>query len=320
MLVIKQTITCVILLAAVQTASAGPLRESSSTPVLAHPELVTIEVQKPASATRFCPGVLVASNAVLSAAHCVQDGYQPVRVTAASGARPSAAAAQQAAQLRAISEKATEQAIKVLSFTTMGAETAGSPVAASGRELTMIILDGHFQSPVMPVAIPNLNGIEGARQVRFLGFGEGPVYGHQLDTYADLDVVSVGCPTTGQALKSGCSEGAELYVQPPGETMGGCGGGGGPAFVRNSGGEYRLVGIATQASANGQPCQGATVVTLLDGKRLEWIKTLATIQFSPQPLRPYLALPRAYRLDGTPGSPVRLSPQTTEYQVVKSNF
>ena len=319
MLVIKQTITCVILLAAVQTASAGPLRESSSTPLLVHPELVTIEVQKPASATRFCPGVLVASNAVLSAAHCVQDGYQPVRVTAASGARPSLAA-QQAAQLRAINGGAADQAIKVLSFTTMGAETADLPVAASGRELTMILLDGHFQSPVMPVSIPNLNGIEGARQVRFLGFGEGPVYGHQLDTYADLDVVSVGCPTPGQAPNARCSEGAQLYVQPPGETMGGCAGGGGPAFVRNSGGEYRLVGIATEASANGHPCQGPTVVTLLDGKRLEWIRTVANIQFNPQPLRPYLALPRAYRLDGTPGSPVRLSPQTTEYQVVKSNF
>lgn len=253
-----------------------------------YPEVVAIEVRRRDGARSFCSGVLIASDAVLSAGHCVQDGYQPVRVTAALSINQAIPSDNNYARQPATGT-AIVQSIKVLSFSAMDPSSIAQGKKLAGRDLLIIKLSAKFQHPAIPVAIANLNGIDSAKKIRFVGFGMDGRGSQGRKLYADVDIISARCRSGAQGDEADCSADAEMYAKTSDNKFDACpGDSGGPAYIRNSGGDYRLVGITSRAPSYSQQCGGGTFVTLLDGKRLEWIKTQVEVKLTSEPLHPML--------------------------------
>ncbi len=254
-----------------------------------YPEVVVIEIQKQDGTQSFCTGVLIASDAVLSAGHCVQDGYKPIRVTAALNINQALPINNTNYARQPKTGTATVQSTRAFSFNAMDPNSIAQGKKLTGRDLLIIKLSAKFQYPATPIAIANLNGINSAKKIRFVGFGMDGLGSQGRKLYADVDIISARCRAGAKGDEADCNADSELYAKTPDEKFDACpGDSGGPAYVRNRGGDYRLVGITSRAPSYSQQCGGGTFVTLLDGKRLDWIKTQVEVKLTSDPLRPEL--------------------------------
>nr|WP_286775621.1 trypsin-like serine protease [[Pseudomonas] sp. BICA1-14] len=251
-----------------------------------YPEVVVVELAKNNAPQKFCSGVLIASDVVLSAGHCVQDGYQPVRATSTLNINLTIRSSENYARQPATGIPKV-QSIKVLSFIAMDPTSIEQGKKLKGRDLLILKLSAKFEGPAISIPIANLNGIDRAKTIRFVGFGLDGQGSHGHKLYADVDIVAPRCRSGALGEEAGCREDVELYAKTSNGEFDACrGDSGGPAYIRNIDGRYRLVGITSRASSPSQQCGGGTFVTLLDGNRLEWIRKHVEVKLTPEPLHP----------------------------------
>lgn len=227
------------------------------------PEVVTVHL----SGGRFCSGVLVATTAVLTAAHCLFDGAVPERVT--SGNIFDSLSDKEGAS------NSKYQAIQVGSYVPMTKDSIDTR-QIRGVDLMIIKLSAPFKKPAVPVTIPSIDDISSAKFVRVVGFGKIDSGATGRKFYGDMPVKAARCnPSTEPrgSLGALCAAGAEMFASDPDFRVDTCpGDSGGPAYVRNVGGEYRLVGIISRSPLHSTQCRAGTFITLLDGDRLDWLK------------------------------------------------
>lgn len=153
----------------------------------------------------------------------------------------------------------------------------------------VIKMKNGFVSPASPIAISSLSGLNDARYVRFVGFGDDGQANRGRKLFADVPIASARCTPTPVPGAASCKAGSELFAKDPQGEFDACpGDSGGPVYVRSQFGRYRLVGIASRASGLSSQCGRGTIVTLLDSDRLSWVTSHAAVQLNAQPLKPEL--------------------------------
>lgn len=238
-------------------------------------EAVSIELYAQGKPAGWCTGVLIAPTIVLSAGHCAWNKAIPVRVSALESY--TQAVKTQPSGVAKPPGKDYPQSAAVDSFEVMNSSAIDAGVSPVGSDLMLIRLAAPMEVPVRPIAIAQLAHLSDVKVVRVVGFGENGKKGFGTKLWADIDVAFPRCSPAAATEPSDalCAEGAELLARHPDKKFDTCpGDSGGPVYARGEGGDYYLVGITSRAPMPSQQCGGGTFVTLLDGDRLAWIKSI----------------------------------------------
>lgn len=251
-------------------------------------ETVVVEFES-ASEQGYCTGVLIATDAVLTAAHCGYRKLVPVRVTAATSLSQALKLGTEGYAKTPPTGLPQVQSAAVASFAVMDVGAVSQGRNLGGRDLMVIKVRTGFVSPASPVAISSLSGLNDARYVRIVGFGDDGQANAGRKLFADVPIASSRCTPVPVPGAASCKAGRELFARDPQGAFDACpGDSGGPVYVRSQLGRYRLVGIASRASGFSSQCGGGTIVTLLDAERLSWITSQVGVQVNAQPLKPEL--------------------------------
>ena len=254
----------------------------------------------------FCSGVLIAPTVVLSAGHCARNSAVPARVAAGNSIADFIPTINTSTLgLPRIRPEQTEKTINVNRFDLMDPEAVSAGEPLFGRDLMLVHLNRPFSNPIFPISIPSLDGINTAKIVRIVGFGENGHGATGKKLWADVDVLRARCnpDEPGEDGSSQCERGTELFARHSSGRFDSCpGDSGGPVYVRNEGGGYRLIGITSRAPFPSMECGGGTFVTLLDGLRLSWIKSIAPGVVVSGEVRPEAPQPNGDE-NCTPGNP-----------------
>lgn len=249
-------------------------------------EAVVVEFRKDQVQT-YCSGVLLTSGAVLTAAHCGYNKFVPVRVTVASRLDQALSLGADGYARSPATGAPAVQSAGVATYAVMDPVSMAQGRNLAGRDLMVIKLRKDFVAPANPMAISSLDGLNSAKYVRVVGFGKDGKTGFGKKLFADVDVVAARCGTTPVAGAADCEPNEEMFARHPQGTFDTCpGDSGGPVYVRSQFAQYRLIGITSRATGPSAQCGGGTVVTLLDGERLKWIRSQVTVSSNTQALKP----------------------------------
>lgn len=272
--------------ATVDKSSDILVRKGTPAKISEYREAVVIEFKKGGQQI-LCSGVLVTPGSVLTAAHRAYNGFLPVRVTTAlrhDQALPLGADGFARSPATGLPDV---QSAGVASFSVMDLQSVTQGRNLGGRDLMVVKLQKDFSAPVLPIEIAMLAGIDSAKQVRVVGFGENGNGGWGKKLFADVDVLVARCGATPVAGAANCEPGAEMFAKHPQGTYDTCpGDSGGPVYVRSAPDQYRLVGITSRATGNSKQCGGGSLITLLDGARLDWLRSQVSVNVSTQVLKP----------------------------------
>lgn len=249
-------------------------------------EAVLVEFRRGASQS-ICSGVLVAPGAVLTAAHCGYNGVVPVRVSAASRLDQALDLGSDGYARSPATGSPDVQSVGVLSYAFMDAASVAQGRNLAGRDVMVIRLKKDLVAPAVPIAISSLDGISNAQYVRVVGFGKDGKNGLGKKLFADINVIASRCGAASAAAAPDCEPDDEMFARHPQGNFDTCpGDSGGPVYVRSQFAQYRLVGLTSRATGPSTQCGGGTVVTLLDGERLSWVRSQVSISVSAQALKP----------------------------------
>lgn len=254
-------------------------------------EAVLVEFRRGASQS-ICSGVLVATGAVLTAAHCGYNGFVPIRVTAASRLDQALDLGSDGYSRSPATGSPDVQSVGVLSYAFMDPVSVEQGRNLAGRDVMVIRLKKDLVAPAVPIAISSLDGISSAQYVRVVGFGKDGKNGLGKKLFADIDVIAARCGAVSVAAAPDCEPDDEMFARHPQGNFDTCpGDSGGPVYVRSQFAQYRLVGLTSRATGPSTQCGGGTLITLLDGERLAWVRSQVSVSVSAQALKPEVPVP-----------------------------
>jgi len=238
------------------------------------PEVVAVEVDDVVrQVKRICTGVVVRDDVVITAAHCAYGKIKPLRVISGTNAAVSATTPSQ-------------QVLKVTSYKVMDPQATSAGRRLMGSDLMILFLDGKLSSPVFPIAVPSLAALTQAKALRIVGFGDDGKGGIGKKLFADVPLEVARCDQA-HSVSGSCGDGEGFLKRADGKFDACPGDSGGPAYVLNDDGKYRLVGLLSRSSSTVTRCGGGTIVTLLDGDRLNFLtKNGVAESTSRTPIRP----------------------------------
>lgn len=287
----------------VPTSMDIQVRNGAIVPKGEYPQAVVIQMDKDGKPVGLCSGVILTSIDVLTAAHCGFNGTTPTRVTAGSSFSEQLPLNGSSYARRPTVGQPAVQTVAVERFWFMNDE-AVQRQAIDGVDLMLIRLKAPFVEPVQPITIPSLDNINAAQLIRVVGFGDNGSRKVGQKLFADIRVLVPRCdPSAGNGPETFCAQGAELFAKDIAGVFDTCpGDSGGPVYVRNKGGMYKLIGISSRAPMPSMKCGGGTFVTLLDGPRLDWIKSRINIDAPRGSLTPEAPPPQ--RSNACPTCPI----------------
>jgi len=224
------------------------------TPTVDYPDCVAVGKQVRDRVDWGCSGVLVASNVVVTAGHCFDDGYKDLIYIGSNVAQPG----------KTVRVKQREQ-----------------PDGYQGRDeyfndLTVLILEEDVKD-VAPRAFANNEDICAASYVRVVGFGfSDPSQTGPKGQKQRVDVVKVSdsCDRPEDPEQYGCHGGIELIAADPESKRDSClRDSGGPAYVAVKGG-WAVAGFVSRRVANSSlPC-GSGGIYVRSDKFEDWIRSV----------------------------------------------
>lgn len=206
-----------------------------------------------------CTGVLVAPQAVLTAAHCVCDKVD-ARAKAGWDANRQGGAV-------TIESRFTRSLLDCPTYEREGDK------ALVGRDVAILFLTGPFPRELAAprrIATPDMLWKPPAKTVRAVGFGFDDQFNLGIKEHVDIAIASLDCNGPDALGKWGCSSGNELVASSPRSQKDTCrGDSGGPIYVWDDlSSDYYLIGITSRGLPPSGDCGGGGIYGLVNGEVL----------------------------------------------------